>query len=69
MNPMQIIQQMNRNNPLFNSPMMSNAMQMLNTNNVKGLQSLAQNVCNQRGINLADVQKEVERRYFGMNRY
>lgn len=64
---MQLIQQMMQgNNQMMQNPMLQNAMQMAKTNDVKGLQSLAENICKSRGVSVESMQNEVAKRF--MNR-
>lgn len=63
MNPMMLIQQL-KNSPIMNNPTMQNAMQMYESGNVQGLQNLANNICNQRGVKLSDIQKQIQNMNF-----
>lgn len=63
MNPMQIIQMMMGNNQMMNNPMVRNAMGMMNSNDVNGLKSLAENLAKSKGVNIEDVQKQVMQRF------
>lgn len=62
--PKMILQQMMmKQNPMMNNPMIKNAMGMANINNVQGLQSLAQNLCKEKGLNIQDLQRQVMQRF------
>lgn len=63
-NPMMLVQQFLGKNPnAQNNPMISNAMNMANANDVNGLKRMAENICRQRGLNLEDVQNQVAQRF------
>lgn len=65
-NPMMIIQQLLGNNPTMkNNPMINNAMNMAQSNDVDGLKKMAENLAKSKGVNLDDVQRQVMQR-FGM---
>lgn len=62
MNPIQTFQQM-INPQIMKNPMMQNAFGMLQNNDVKGLQNLAENICKEKGINVSELQRQMEQRY------
>lgn len=57
--PNLIIQQL-KSSPIMNNPTMQNAMRMYESGDVQGLQGLVNNICNQRGIRLSDIQKQLQ---------
>lgn len=50
-NPQQIFQQMIRNNPDMNNPIMKNAFEMTQKGDLKGVEELARNLCKENRIN------------------
>lgn len=61
-NPNAMIAQMMRQS---NSPMASNAAQMIEKGDMKGVETIARNMCNSKGINPDDVYNNV-RNMFGV---
>ena len=60
MNPMNIIKNKIMNDPqIKNNPMAQNAMQMIQSGNTKGLKSMAENMCKERGITVEQAKEEV----------
>lgn len=66
MNPMVYFQQMIQRFPevqtSMQNPMIQNAIQMAQRNDIQGLQSLAQNLSKEKGVNLSNVQDQVLKR-------
>ena len=55
-NPIQYVEQaMKRNPQLANNQVMQNAMNMYKEGNVSGLQSLAENICKTKGIDMNNL--------------
>ena len=72
--PTQIIQLMRGNNPQqvllsmlrqqsSNNPMLGNVVQMIEKNDRNGLEQLARNLANERGINVDDVYRQLEEQF------
>lgn len=69
MNPFQIIgamknsqafmQQMMNNSQIMQNPMAKNAMEMYQNGDTKGLQTMAENLCKEKGISVDDVKQNV----------
>lgn len=59
MNPIQFAQQMMTRNV---NPMQKNALQMIMNGDEKGLESLARNICKERGIDVNDALKKIQNR-------
>lgn len=63
MNPMMLVQMMMKQNPNMNAnPMFSNAIRMAQSNDVQGLEKLAQNLAKEKGVNLNDIKSQVMQR-------
>lgn len=72
--PIQIMQLMRGNNPQqvllsmlrqqsSNNPMLGNVVQMIEKNDRNGLEQLARNLANERGINVDDVYRQIEEQF------
>lgn len=48
--PQQFIQQMMGNNQIMSNPIMKNALGMVQSGNMKGVEELARNLCKEKGI-------------------
>ena len=59
-NPNMILQQMMRNPNIVNNPIAKNAFDMYKRGDVQGLNNLANNLCNERGIKAEDVENRVK---------
>lgn len=60
MNPNMILNMIMQKNPQFqNNPVVQNALNLAQNNNVNGLQSLAQNVCKEKGIDINQAKQRV----------
>ena len=49
-NPQQFMQQMMGNNQIMSNPIMKNALWMVQSGNMKGVEELARNLCKEKGI-------------------
>ena len=49
-NPKQFMQQMMGNNQIMSNPIMKNALWMVQSGNMKGVEELARNLCKEKGI-------------------
>lgn len=58
-NPQQFLQQIVGNNSVMSNPMIKNAMSMAQSGNSKGIEQMARNLCKEKGINPADVMKQI----------
>ena len=64
-NPQAFIQQMMNNSQIMQNPIMQNAIQMYQKGDMQGLQSMAENLCKERGTTPQQVQ-EIIKKQFGM---
>ena len=55
-----MLSQIVNNNQAMQNPIFSNAMQMYRQGNERGMQELANNIANQRGTNLNDLQNQLK---------
>lgn len=64
-NPMQVIQMITggRQN-IQNNPIVRNAYSMKNTNDINGLQKLAENLAKEKGVDLKGLQNQIQQRYW-----
>lgn len=58
-NPQTFMQQMMSNSQIMQNPMARNAMEMYKNGDSKGLQSMAENLCKEKGISVDDVKQNV----------
>ena len=63
--PQQFIQQMMGNNQIMSNPIIKNALGMVQSGNMKGVEELARNLCKEKGLNADDVMKQLKNN-FGM---
>lgn len=59
-NPQQFLQQMMGNNSVMSNPMARNAMQMAQKGDSKGIEQMARNLCQEKGLNLDDIIKQIK---------
>ena len=59
MNPNQILQKLLSNNQVLNNPMVLNAVNMYKSNDVNGLQNLANNIAKSKGTTVEDIRKQI----------
>ena len=64
-NPQAFMQQMMNNSQVMQNPMAKNAMEMYKSGDTKGLQSMAENLCKERGTTPQKVQEMIKKQ-FGM---
>ena len=64
-NPQAFIQQMMNNSQITQNPIAKNAIQMYQKGDMQGLQSMAENLCKERGTTPQQVQ-EIIKKQFGM---
>ena len=64
-NPQAFIQQMMNNSKVMQNPIAKNAMEMYQKGDTKGLQSMAENLCKERGTTPQQVQEMIKKQ-FGM---
>lgn len=58
-NPQQFVQNMMNNQQVMQNPIMSNAMKMYQNGDVKGLQSLVENIASEKGVSVDDIRKNL----------
>lgn len=58
--PQQFIQQMMGNNQIMSNPIIKNALGMLQSGNVKGVEELARNLCKEKGIQADDFVSQIK---------
>ena len=59
-NPNVLLQQMMRNSNIANNPIAKNALSMYQRGDVQGLNTLAENLCNERGVKREDIMNKVQ---------
>ena len=64
-NPQQLLQRMMGNSQIMSNPIMKNALGMVQSGNMKGVEELARNLCKEKGLNADDVMKQLKNN-FGM---
>ena len=58
--PQQFIQQMMGNNQIMSNPIIKNALGMVQSGNMKGVEELARNLCKEKGLNADDVFNQIK---------
>lgn len=58
-NPNMILQQMMRNPNIANNPIAKNALDMYQRGDVQGLNNLANNLCNEKGVSFEDMKTQI----------
>lgn len=61
--PQQFIHQMMGNNQIMSNPIMKNALGMVQSGNMKGVEELARNLCKEKGIQADDVFSQIKSRF------
>ena len=61
--PKQFIQQMMGNNQMMSNPIMKNALGMVQSGNMKGVEQMARNLCKEKGLNADEVFNQVKRKF------
>ena len=64
-NPQEFMQKMMNNSQVMQNPLAKNAMEMYQKGDTKGLQSMAENLCKERGTTPQQVQEMIKKQ-FGM---
>lgn len=64
-NPQNMLKQLMGNSQIANNPMATNAMEMLQSGNIDGLKSLAENLAKEKGTTVDDVRNGIMQQ-FGM---
>lgn len=64
-NPQQLLQNIMGNNSVMQNPIAKNAFEMYQKGDTKGLESMARNLCNEKGINADEAIKQIKSQ-FGM---
>ena len=62
-NPQQFLQQMMGNNQIMSNPIIKNALGMVQSGNMKGVEELARNLCKEKGLNADDVFNQIKSRF------
>lgn len=62
-NPQQFIQGMINNSQVMQNPMAKNAMEMYKSGDTKGLQTMAENLCKERGITPQQIQEIIKKQF------
>lgn len=62
-NPQQFLQQMMGNNQIMSNPLIKNAMQMAQNGDMQGVEKMARNLCNEKGINADDMMESNKRKF------
>ena len=58
--PQQFIQRMMGNNQIMSNPIMKNALGMVQSGNMKGVEELARNLCTEKGIQADDFVSQIK---------
>ena len=58
-NPQAFLQKMMNDSQIIQNPMAKNAMEMYKNGDTKGLQTMAENLCKERGTTVDDVKKQI----------
>ena len=58
--PKQFMQQMMGNNQIMSNPVMKNALGMVQSGNMKGVEKLARNLCKEKGIQVDDFVSQIK---------
>ncbi len=61
--PKQFIQQMMGNNQMMSNPIMKNALGMVQSGNMRGVEQMARNLCKEKGLNADEVFNQVKGRF------
>ena len=59
-NPQQFIQRMMGNSQIMSNPIIKNALGMVQSGNVKGVEELARNLCKEKGIQAEDFISQIK---------
>lgn len=61
--PKQFIQQMMGNNQMMSNPIMKNALGMVQSGNMRGVEQMARNLCKEKGLNADEVFNQVKGKF------
>lgn len=61
--PKQFIQQMMGNNQMMSNPIMKNALGMVQSGNMRGVEQMARNLCKEKGLNADEVFSQVKGKF------
>lgn len=61
--PKQFIQQMMGNNQIMSNPIMKNALGMVQSGNMRGVEQMARNLCKEKGLNADEVFNQVKGKF------
>ena len=61
--PQQFVQQIMGNNQLMSNPIMKNALGMVQSGNMQGVEQMARNLCKEKGLNADDVFNQIKSRF------
>lgn len=61
--PKQFMQQMMGNNQMMSNPIMKNALGMVQSGNMRGVEQMARNLCKEKGLNADEVFNQVKGRF------
>lgn len=59
----QFIQQMMGNNQIMSNPIMKNALGMVQSGNMRGVEQMARNLCKEKGLNADEVFNQVKGKF------
>ena len=62
-NPQQLIQRIAGNNQMMSNPIMKNALGMVQSGNMQGVEQMARNLCREKGLNADEVFNQVKGRF------
>lgn len=58
--PQQFIQQMMGNNQIMSNPMAKNVLNMAQNGNIQGIEQMARNLCNEKGLNADQIMQQIK---------
>lgn len=62
-NPQQFIRQMMGNNQMMSNPIMKNALGMVQSGNMRGVEQMARNLCKEKGLNADEVFNQIKGKF------
>lgn len=62
-NPQQLMQQIAGNNQIMSNPMVQNVMQMAQQGNMRGVEQMARNLCQEKGLNADEVFNQIKGKF------
>lgn len=63
MNQNVLLNQIMRNSQITNNPMANNAYQLMQKNDIKGLEEMASNLCKEKNIDVMQLKEQVKQRF------